>query len=116
MVEEIVGEIEDEHDQSDAPHVDVEPNGSVVADARLELSSLEMLYNINLDGDERELDTVGGLVITTAGHVPVRGEVIVHESGLEFEVLDSDPRRVNIVRISGLNARNESDNPLFADA
>ncbi len=117
LVEEIVGEIEDEHDQSDAPHVDFEPDGSVVADARLELSSLELLYNINLDGDEREeLDTVGGLVITTAGHVPVRGEVIVHECGLEFEVLDSDPRRVNIVRISGLNARNESDNPLFADA
>ena len=117
LVEEIVGEIEDEHDQSDAPHVDVEPDGSVVADARLELSSLELLYNIYLDGDEREeLDTVGGLVITTAGYVPVRGEVIIHESGLEFEVLDSDPRRVNIVRISGLNAKNESDKPLFADA
>ena len=117
LVEEIVGEIEDEHDQSDAPHVDVEPDGSVVADARLELSSLELLYNINLDGDEREeLDTVGGLVITTAGYVPVRGEVIIHDSGLEFEVLDSDPRRVNIVRISGLNAKNESDKPLFADA
>ena len=78
---------------------------------------MELLYNINLDGDEREeLDTVGGLVITTAGYVPVRGEVVVHESGLEFEVLDSDPRRVNIVRISGLNARNESDKPLCADA
>ena len=117
LVEEIVGEIEDEHDQSDAPQVDVEPDGSVVADARLELSSLELLYNINLDGDEREeLDTVGGLVITTAGYVPVRGEVIVHESGLEFEVVDSDPRRVNIVRISGLNANNKSGKPLFADA
>ena len=117
LVEEIVGEIEDEHDQSDAPHVDVEPDGSVVADARFELSSLELLYNINLDGDEcEELDTVGGLVITTAGYVPVRGEVIIHESGLEFEVLDSDPRRVNIVRISGLNAKNESDKPLFVDA
>ena len=117
LVEEIVGEIEDEHDQSDAPHVDFEPDGSIVADARLELSSLELLYNINLDSDEREeLDTVGGLVITTAGYVPVRGEVIIHESGLEFEVLDSDPRRVNIVRISGLNAKNESDKPLFVDA
>ena len=117
LVEEIVGEIEDEHDQSDAPHVDVEPDGSVVADARLELTSLELLYNLNLDGDEREeLDTVGGLVITTAGYVPVRGEVIIHESGLEFEVLDSDPRRVNIVRISGLNAKSESDKPLFVDA
>ena len=117
LVEEIVGEIEDEHDQSDAPHFDVEPDGSVVADARLELSSLELLYNLNLDGDEREeLDTVGGLVITTAGYVPVRGEVIIHESGLEFEVLDSDPRRVNIVRITGLNAKNESDKPLFVNA
>jgi CBS domain containing-hemolysin-like protein len=117
LVEEIVGEIEDEHDQSDAPHVDFEPDGSIVADARLELSSLELLYNINLDGDERdELDTVGGLVITTAGYVPVRGEVISHESGLEFEVLDSDPRRVNIVRISGLNTQNDSNEPLIADA
>ena len=117
LVEEIVGEIEDEHDQSDAPHIDVEPDGSVVADARLELSSLELLYNISLDGDEREeLDTVGGLVITTAGYVPVRGEVIVHESGLEFEVLDSDPRRLNIVRISGLNAKGGTEKPLFADA
>ena len=113
----VEGEIEDEHDQSDAPHVDVEPDGSVVADARLELSSLELLYNINLDGDEREeLDTVGGLVITTAGYVPVRGEVIAHESGLEFEVLDSDPRRVNIVRISGLIAQNDSDRPVSVNA
>ena len=55
-------------------------------------------------------------MITTAGYVPVRGEVIIHESGLEFEVLDSDPRRVNIVRISGLNAKNESNKSLFADA
>ena len=46
----------------------------------------------------------------------MRGEVIIHESGLEFEVLDSGPRRVNIVRISGLNATNESDKPVFADA
>ena len=117
LVEEIVGEIEDEHDQTDAPHIDVEPDGSIVADARLELNSLELLYSINFDSDEREeLDTVGGLVITTAGYVPVRGEVIAHESGLEFEVLDSDPRRVNIVRISGLNAQNNSDEPLITDA
>ncbi|MGB0810843.1 MAG: transporter associated domain-containing protein, partial [Candidatus Puniceispirillaceae bacterium] len=117
LVEEIVGEIEDEHDQSDAPHFDVEPDGSVVADARLELNSLEMLYNISLDGEERdELDTVGGLVITTAGYVPVRGEVIIHETGLEFEVLDSDPRRVNIVRISGLNAQRPEGEPAGADA
>ena len=94
----------------------MEPDGSVVADARLELNSLEMLYNISLEGEERdELDTVGGLVITTAGYVPVRGEVIIHETGLEFEVLDSDPA-VNIVRISGLNAKNESNKSLFADA
>ncbi|EHI48449.1 CBS domain-containing protein [SAR116 cluster alpha proteobacterium HIMB100] len=117
LVEEIVGEIEDEHDQSDAPHFDVEPDGSVVADARLELNTLEMLYKISFAGDERdELDTVGGLVITTAGYVPVRGEVIIHETGLEFEVLDSDPRRVNIVRISGLNAQRPEDQPAGADA
>ena len=117
LVEEIVGEIEDEHDQSDAPHFDVEPDGSVVADARLELNSLEMLYNISLEGEERdELDTVGGLVITTAGYVPVRGEVVIHETGLEFEVLDSDPRRVNIVRISGLNAQRPEGEPAGADA
>ena len=74
------------------------------------------LHDINLDGDERdELDTVGGLVITTAGYVPVRGEVIAHESGLEFEVLDSDPRRVNIVRISGLNAQNNTHGSLVVD-
>ena len=103
LVEEIVGEIQDEHDDDEAPHVEIAHDGSATANARLEISVLENMFGDLLDESEREeVDTIGGLVFSLAGRVPVRGEVIRHPSGLEFEILDSDPRRISLIRISGI--------------
>ena len=103
LVEEIVGEIQDEHDDDEAPHVEIAHDGSATVNARLEISVLEDMFGDLLDESEREeVDTIGGLVFSLAGRVPVRGEVIRHPSGLEFEILDSDPRRISLIRISGI--------------
>jgi len=100
LVEEIVGEIEDEHDTSSEPSMVRASNGSYEADARVTLETLEEEMGEILSDDEREdLDTLGGLVFTLAGHVPVRGELVHHASGLEFEILDADPRRVKRLRL-----------------
>ena len=103
LVEEIVGEIEDEHDDTEAPRFEIINEDIAVADARLEMEELEAHIGITLECDERdEIDTLGGFIFALAGHVPVRGEVLHHRSGLEFEVLDSDPRKLRLVRIRGL--------------
>ncbi len=102
LVEEIVGEIEDEHDIDRGPKIEHKPDGTWIADARLDIEDLEKRLGPILTDDEREedIDTVGGLVFTLAGRVPIRGELIPHEeSGLEFEVLDADPRRIKRVRL-----------------
>ena len=105
LVEEIVGEIEDEHDDTDAPQFEITNEDIAVADARLEMEELEAHIGITLECDERdEIDTLGGFIFALAGHVPVRGEVLHHSSGLEFEVLDSDPRKLRLVRIRGLKS------------
>ena len=104
LVEEIVGEIEDEHDQSTLPRFEVFEDGTAVADARLEVEALEMLTGPLLDKEaEDEIDTIGGLVMSLAGQVPSRGEVITHPSGVEFEVLEGDPRQIKKLRICGLD-------------
>ena len=105
LVEEIVGEIEDEHDDADAPQFEIINEDIAVADARLEMEELAAHIGITLECDERdEIDTLGGFIFALAGHVPVRGEVLHHSSGLEFEVLDSDPRKLRLVRIRGLKS------------
>lgn len=105
LVEEIVGEIEDEHDDTDAPQFEIINEDIAVADARLEMEELEAHIGITLECDERdEIDTLGGFIFALAGHVPVRGEVLHHSSGLEFEVMDSDPRKLRLVRIRGLKS------------
>jgi CBS domain containing-hemolysin-like protein len=105
VVEQIVGNIEDEHDTDEAPRMTVRPDGSVVADARVEVSEFEGRFGELFSDSERELnDTLGGLVITLAGRVPGRNELIRHPSGIEFEVLDSDPRRVRRLCIRNIPA------------
>jgi magnesium and cobalt transporter len=107
LVEEIVGEIEEEHEAAAAPRMEERPDGSIVADARLSIEDLEERAGPLVAGteDEGDVDTVGGFVSFIAGRVPVRGELIVHdESGLEFEVLDADPRRVKRLRVRNLPA------------
>ncbi|MBC8268634.1 MAG: HlyC/CorC family transporter [Rhodospirillaceae bacterium] len=102
LVEEIVGEIEDEHDRTDEPVMVDGPNATIVADARVTIEMLEQrLGGIVSDEEREDIDTLGGLVFFLAGRVPVRGELISHSSGLEFEILDADPRRIKTVRLRG---------------
>lgn len=104
LVEEIVGEIQDEHDQVEKPRFERAPDGTAIVDARFELDQFEQMFGRLRDEneDQDEIDTLGGLVITLAGQVPLRGEVIRHENGLEFEIVDSDPRRITLLRVRGL--------------
>ena len=76
-------------------------DGSLIADARTPIGVLEEHQGTRLrpTGDQEEVDTLGGLVSSLAGRVPKRGEVILHPSGIEFEVLDADPRRVKRLRV-----------------
>jgi magnesium and cobalt transporter len=101
LIEEIVGEIEDEHDVTDAPRLAERPDGTLIADARTPIEELEEHQGIQLrsNGDQEEVDTLGGLVSGLAGRVPKRGEVIAHPSGIEFEVLDADPRKIKRLRV-----------------
>lgn len=101
LVEEIVGEIEDEHDEDATPRMVEGTDGSFDADARVPLKDFEDRVGSILTDEEREedIDTIGGLVFFLAGRVPVRGEIIRHESGVEFEILDADPRRLRRLRV-----------------
>jgi len=103
LVEQIVGEIEDEHDKTTTPRFEIKDDGTAIADARLEVEDLEAVAGNLLDDDERdEVDTVGGLVFALAGRVPSRGEVVRHRLGIQFEILDGDPRRITLLKIRGL--------------
>jgi len=100
LVEEIVGEIEDEHDQSEEPTLLPAGKGVFTADARVHIENLEETIGAFVTDDEREnIDTLGGLVFSLAGRVPIRGELVPHPSGVEFEVLEADPRRVRRLRV-----------------
>ncbi len=110
VIEEIVGEIEDEHDDADQPKLNERGDGSAIADARMPIKTLEERARRPLRPSEHdEVDTLGGLVFALAGRVPARGEVIKHPSGLEFDVLDADPRRVKRLRVRGLPAGDGHD-------
>jgi len=101
VVEEIVGEIEDEHDVDDGPRLIPQPDGSYIADARLPIEDFEERVGQILTDEERDadIDTLGGLVVAQAGRLPGRGEIITHSSGVEFEVLEADPRRLKRLRV-----------------
>ncbi|MBE7635856.1 CBS domain-containing protein [Sneathiella sp. P13V-1] len=101
LVEEIVGDIEDEHDEQEGPLIIVSSNGTIEADARAPIPELEQMLELDLlpEEEDEEVDTVGGLVFQIAGHIPVRGEIIHHHAGLDFEIIDADPRKVKRVRI-----------------
>ena len=100
LVEEIVGEIEDEHDLDDNPKMISHPDGSFTADARVTIGTLEEMTGTKVTGgDTEDIDTLGGLVFSIAGRVPVRGELIHHSSGVEFEVLEADHRRIKFLRV-----------------
>jgi magnesium and cobalt transporter len=101
LVETIVGDISDEHDEVAGPMVTERGDGALDIDARLPVEDFEARLGPVLTEDEREadIDTVGGLVFTLAGRVPARGEVLSHPSGVEFRVLDADARHIRRVRV-----------------
>ena len=101
LVETIVGDISDEHDEDAAPHMTERPDGTIELDARTPVETFEAKLGQVLTDEERaaDIDTVGGLVFTLAGRVPAKGELISHPSGLEFRILDADPRRIRRLRV-----------------
>jgi magnesium and cobalt transporter len=100
LVETIIGDIDDEHDDETVPMVTERPDGTLDLNARLPVEEFEERMGPVLSEDERDadIDTVGGLVFTLAGRVPAKGEVISHPSGLEFRILDADARRIRRLR------------------
>lgn len=106
IVETIVGEIEDEYDSGEQPQMVEKADGTVVADGRVDIETFEQRFGDIFDEEELEdVDTLAGLVFSIAGRVPARGEVLTHESGIEFEILDADPRRINRLRIRNIPGR-----------
>jgi CBS domain containing-hemolysin-like protein len=109
IVEQIVGEIADEHDEDETPAVAQQPDGSFVADARAKIDDVVGVVGNDFDvGDAADdVDTIGGYLVTRAGRLPVRGEIVPGPDLFEFEVLDADPRRVKRVRITRLKERRD---------
>ncbi|SFR07497.1 hemolysin family protein [Poseidonocella sedimentorum] len=103
LIEQVVGEIEDEHDLEEDTLWTEERPGSFLVQARAPLADFEHAAGLALTDDpeidREEIDTLGGLVFMLAGRVPARGEVVPHPSGLEFEVVDADPRRIKRLRV-----------------
>lgn len=103
LIEQVVGEIEDEHDVDEGLYFTREKSGSYVALAKMPLEEFEAELGQSLtdhdDVDGEEIDTLGGLVFMLAGRVPARGEVVQHPDGPEFEVIDADPRRIKRLRV-----------------
>ena len=109
LVETIVGDISDEHDEVQAQQITERPDGALDLDARTPIAAFEDKLGTVLTDEERaaDIDTVGGLVFTLAGRVPAKGELVSHPSGLEFRILEADPRRIRRLRVrrSGANPR-----------
>src|SRR5262249_53796878 len=90
LLEEVVGNIEDEHDSGAAPLI-AQDAGDLIVDARADIEEVEAKLGVSLSSDtDDDIDTLGGLVFTMLGRVPTRGEVVHHPSGLQLEVLDAD--------------------------
>jgi CBS domain containing-hemolysin-like protein len=104
LVEVIVGDISDEHDTEEDSVIKPVGDGAYIALGRADLAEVEKLFGVDLlsDEDDAETDTLAGFISKIAGRVPSRGELIRHASGLGFEILESDPRRLKRVRIRAL--------------
>jgi len=109
IVEQIVGEIADEHDEDETPAVAQQPDGSFIADARAKIDDVVGVVGNDFDvGDAADdVDTIGGYLVTRAGRLPIRGEIVPGPDLFEFEVLDANPRRVKRVRITRLKERRD---------
>lgn len=109
IIEEIVGEIHDEHDEDEFPMIAEHTSGGWDADARIELEELEAITGASLRDDEEDVETLGGLIFALAGRVPLRGEIIAHSAGLEFEILDADARKIRKLRIRPVSNADDSN-------
>lgn len=117
LVEIIVGDIEDEHDEDESPRIEALPGGGFVADGRADLGDVSEVIHADLraiDEVGEEVDTLGGLITALSGHVPARGEVIVKE-GFCFEVVEADPRRVKRVKIQLIEASGPPPKPAASE-
>ena len=105
LVEELVGEIEDEHDLSSECRLEKMEDGSIIVEARIIIDLVEgFIQSIRKEDLNEEIETLGGFIVSIAGRVPVKGEVIKYSpSGLKFEILEADPRKVILVKLTGLN-------------
>jgi len=102
LIETIIGEIEDEHDEEEGVLWKEEKPGVFLAQAMAPLDDFEAAIGIRLrngEDDDADIDTLGGIVFLRTGRIPSRGEVVPHESGVEFEVVDADPRRIKRLRV-----------------
>ncbi|TDH61558.1 HlyC/CorC family transporter [Dankookia rubra] len=102
LVETITGDISDEHDEEGPPQMVERPDGTIELDARMPVEAFEARMGGTVLTDEEraaDIDTMGGLVFTLAGRVPAKGELVSHSSGLEFRVLDADPRRIRRLKV-----------------
>jgi len=101
LIEQVIGEIEDEHDEAEGSLWVVEKPGQWLIQARAPVNDVETETGLTLTGEDEDedIDTLGGLIFVLAGHLPAQGEVIPHASGAEFEVVDADPRRIKTVRL-----------------
>lgn len=101
LVEEVIGDIEDEHDVVRGPSLVQRPDGTFLANARTTIEEFEARVGPMLTEEERaeDIDTLGGLVMSLTDRVPSRGELVAHPSGIVFEVIDADPRRIKRLRV-----------------
>ena len=115
LIETVIGEIEDEHDEAEGALWKQEKEGIFLAQSTAPLEEFEAAIGMALRSgeDDDEIDTLGGLVFLRAGRVPARGEIVPHESGIEFEVIEADPRRIKRlrVRMPGYNVALTKANP-----
>jgi magnesium and cobalt transporter len=101
LIETVIGEIEDEHDEDEGALWKQEKEGVFLVQSTAPLDEFETAIGLTLRSGEEddEIDTVGGLVFLRVGRVPSRGEIVPHESGAEFEIVDADPRRIKRLRV-----------------
>jgi len=113
LVEEIVGEIEDEHDIVDVVVFNKIGSNSYEASARMPIDDLQERLGVDLveEGEGEDFDTLGGLIFFILGRIPAKGEVALHPKGLEFEILDADPRHIKrvLIRNKGLPSPSEGE-------
>jgi CBS domain containing-hemolysin-like protein len=107
VVEAIVGDIEDEHDEADAREIAQAADGAYIAEGRASLETVSRMLGVDLSAlaDAEYVDTIGGLIMSKAGRVPGRGEIVTGLGEFEFEILDADPRRIKRVKIHPASGR-----------